>query len=97
MQSSTCYPGGTEARINPSWKRNPTPTSARLLHALHARHAETLIVWVKAHAGDPGNEQADAAAKARAALSERDLECNVDTTPITYCSNSPTRFPCATT
>eukprot|EP00961_Rhodomonas_salina_P176207 2375373-Rhodomonas_salina.2 len=39
------------------------------IHALHARHAETLIVWVKAHAGDPGNEQAYAAAKA-GALSE---------------------------
>eukprot|EP00961_Rhodomonas_salina_P276557 3736598-Rhodomonas_salina.2 len=30
------------------------------IHALHARSgADTLIVWVHAHAGDPGNEQAD--------------------------------------
>eukprot|EP00961_Rhodomonas_salina_P045057 605054-Rhodomonas_salina.2 len=34
------------------------------IHALDARHTETLIVWVKAHAGDPGNEQAASAAKA---------------------------------
>eukprot|EP00961_Rhodomonas_salina_P093766 1261451-Rhodomonas_salina.1 len=34
------------------------------IHALHARAgSETMIVWVKAHAGDPGNEQADFEAK----------------------------------
>eukprot|EP00961_Rhodomonas_salina_P013091 175994-Rhodomonas_salina.1 len=67
------------------------------IHSLrvHARHVKTLIVWVKAHAGNPllpGNEQVEAAAKA-GALSERDSEWNIDTTPIKYYSNLTNSFP----
>eukprot|EP00961_Rhodomonas_salina_P051222 687361-Rhodomonas_salina.1 len=62
------------------------------IHALHAHSgADTLIVWVHAHAGDPGNEQADY--KAKSGTTSDDSKWDVLTSPITFHSNTTNTFP----
>eukprot|EP00961_Rhodomonas_salina_P201427 2717393-Rhodomonas_salina.1 len=62
------------------------------IHALHARSgADTLIVWIHGHAGDPGNEQADYEAKS--GTTSDDSEWDVITSPMAFHSDASNTFP----
>eukprot|EP00961_Rhodomonas_salina_P294637 3934752-Rhodomonas_salina.1 len=62
-----------------------------LLHSIRRRTAETLVVWVAAHIGDPGNELADMAANA--GTREENCSWELDTCPIALHSISTSTFP----
>eukprot|EP00961_Rhodomonas_salina_P050716 680974-Rhodomonas_salina.11 len=62
-----------------------------LLHSLQTRTAPTLVVWVAAHIGDPGNELAYM--EANASMSEEDSSWDLDTCPIALHSISMSTFP----
>eukprot|EP00961_Rhodomonas_salina_P003665 50651-Rhodomonas_salina.2 len=63
------------------------------IHTLcrHWQTAQTLVVWVTAHIGDPGNELADMAANA--GTGEEDCLWDLDTCPIALHSISTSKFP----
>eukprot|EP00961_Rhodomonas_salina_P041037 552196-Rhodomonas_salina.1 len=62
-----------------------------LLSSLRRRTAHTLVVWVAAHIGDPGNELADMAANA--GTSEENASWDLDTCPIALHSIATSTFP----
>jgi len=62
-----------------------------LLAAVRRRRAETLVVWIESHCGDPGNEAADI--EARAGTLEENARFDIETTPIALHSTSAPSFP----
>eukprot|EP00961_Rhodomonas_salina_P304015 3941448-Rhodomonas_salina.1 len=61
-----------------------------LLQAIRRRTETTLVVWVAAHIGDPGNELADMAANA--GMGEENCSWDLDTCPIALHSISTSTF-----
>eukprot|EP00961_Rhodomonas_salina_P160450 2159918-Rhodomonas_salina.2 len=64
-----------------------------LLQAIRRRIETTLVVWVAAHIGDPGNELADMAANAGTGEESCSWELRLDTCPIALHSISTSTFP----
>eukprot|EP00961_Rhodomonas_salina_P151525 2039729-Rhodomonas_salina.1 len=85
----TCWKrGDKQPRIED--KSHPDIIS-EAINALYARRSPTLIVWIRAHIGDAGNEQADA--EARAGTLADNTEWEIETSPIALHSNLSNTFP----